>query len=55
MKDSTLLHIGQVLAANFTAWTITMAEFNGLLTTLSLTLAIAYTCYKFIKEIKNKK
>jgi hypothetical protein len=47
-------HIAQVLAVNISALTITLSEINGFLTTLSLTLASAYTIYKFFKEFRNR-
>jgi len=48
-------HILQVLGVNTTALTLTIANINGILTTISLILAIGYTLYKIRKEIKNKK
>ncbi len=53
MKDSTT-HIIQVIGANAAALGVTFSHINELLTSISLTLATAYTIYKFIKEINTK-
>tara|TARA_R110000751_G_scaffold70156_1_gene142354 strand:+ start:395 stop:553 length:159 start_codon:yes stop_codon:yes gene_type:complete len=48
MKDSI-----QVVVANGGASALTMTECNELLTMISISLAIAFTIYKFYK-LKNK-
>ncbi len=48
MKDSI-----QVVAANGSASALTMTECNEILTMISISLAIAFTLYKFYK-LKNK-
>ena len=47
MKDTT-----QVLLANGGASATMIIEFNNILTLISLTLAIAFTIYKFYKLSK---
>jgi len=45
-----LLDITKVGAATIAATTVTIADVNRYLTTVSLLLAISYTIYKFIKD-----
>tara|TARA_R110000824_G_scaffold346559_1_gene533391 strand:- start:313 stop:459 length:147 start_codon:yes stop_codon:yes gene_type:complete len=47
MKDTT-----QVIVANGAATGLTMTEANQLLTLISISLAIAFTLYKFYKLSK---
>lgn len=54
IQDTTITHIAQVIAVNASAVSIAFAHINELLTTLSLTLACAYTIYKWIKDHSKK-
>jgi hypothetical protein len=54
MKDSYFTHILQVIGLNTAAITISLTEINQMLTTLSLTVAIAYTIWKGLKEFRKK-
>lgn len=55
MKQDTLIHIGQVAAANITAYGITLADVNEIVKFISLSAAATYTIYRFYKDVKKDK
>ncbi len=52
MKNDTTINIIKVVGTNAAAFGVTLSQINEALTALSLTLATAYTIYKFIKDLK---
>ncbi len=55
MNDSTIVNISKVVGVNAAAVTSMFANLNEFLTTLTLSLSTAYTLYKIIKDIREKK
>jgi hypothetical protein len=52
-KTTHAVDLIAILSVNATAYTL--AQFNALLGAFSLSLSVAYTAYKFYKELKQKK
>lgn len=51
-NNHILLDISKVLGAATVATTVTLSEVNIILTTVSICLAIAYTVYKWVKDLR---
>jgi hypothetical protein len=51
-NNHIFLDMTKVLGAAAVATTVTLSQVNTILTTVSICLAIAYTIYKWVKDLK---